>query len=827
MAVRISVAALLLATLVNAQQSHITCDTPWVVDPNEFTQPQNLSFQLALKDLKVDWYQRLGCRPILYNQPLSAQIPSTLSNITSVVIGNSNSSCIQPYLSAVPPSCLSGWENHCLVIVNDLYFGGKTLIAVGSDTRGAIFAAYSIADVILNIQPFDYWLHIVPDRVSSLSVNSSLRYVPGSPAYKFRAFFVNDEDLFGGLHNDPLAESVWSMDLWDKLYSTLLRLKANAVLPGTNVFPDNPAYTLANRRGLALSSHHYNILGLSPVAQGVTEWFPADYNYQARPDAMLWAWNASAYAWSKYDQVFWTIGYRGAGDEAASCLGTCTVADKADHVSWAIHNQTQLVHQFNPDAEFYTWLWDEGLSYLESGHLKVPPNTTVVFTDNGNGDVAGLEYATSGAGIYTHVAMLDGVANQLTEMVPISRIFGSIAKFVQKKATSLFVLNISDLLPYIMGTLANFQAIYSPQTYFCNQTLHNECDQLQLSWIADWSASTFRIAQQDAQTVATAYAAYYNVSYIQAGRADDLLSNLIRTTADTISTDQAWWDVTVSTRDALFQQTIKLGANDYNWTQASAILCKALSMSQDVGSRVPAGRQQAFATTVLNSISYHCHATSALVLVQAAAEASSKDKTAAKELLLQAMPHMDAIALSLRQAEGTRFSGLFANDDLTCQPRARRAVLSAVAKLDNTPVSKAFSAATGRDALSCRGYSYMYHYQYGFGRTHYPTQFATPDVNMFDWPQAYCTYSDATTSNSSWCIPHPTGAVFKGDSVKITLKSASGAPVRYTVDGTEPNDSSPIASSVTLKATTTIKVQLADVNTAPQPATTMMFTKQE
>ena len=120
----------------------------------------------------------------------------------------------------------------------------------------------------------------------------------------------------------------------------------------------------------------------------------------------------------------------------------------------------------------------------------------------------------------------------------------------------------------------------------------------------------------------------------------------------------------------------------------------------------------------------------------------------------------------------------------------------------------------------------MYHYQYGFARSHYPTQFASPDVNMFDWPQAFCTYVDSTKSNTSWCIPHPTGAVFNGDSVLVTLQSASGAPVRYTVDGSEPNASSPIASQVKLSATTTVKVQLASVGTAPQPATVMVFTKQ-
>ena len=157
--------------------------------------------------------------------------------------------------------------------------------------------------------------------------------------------------------------------------------------------------------------------------------------------------------------------------------------------------------------------------------------------------------------------------------------------------------------------------------------------------------------------MATAYTAYYNVSYIQDGRSDDLLSNLIRKTADTITT-QAWQSVSVSTQDSLFQKTVTLRGNDYNWTQAAGVLCKALAMAQDVATRLPAGRQQAFATTVLNSISYHCHATSALVLVQAAAEAFvNKDTASAKSRLLQAMPHMDDIAASLRLAE-VRLVGL-------------------------------------------------------------------------------------------------------------------------------------------------------------------------
>lgn len=58
-----------------------------------------------------------------------------------------------------------------------------------------------------------------------------------------------------------------------------------------------------------------------------------------------------------------------------------------------------MVRRIDPNPRFYTWLWDEGLSYLEAGYLKIPPNTTAIFTDSGNGEVEGLQYATSGAGI--------------------------------------------------------------------------------------------------------------------------------------------------------------------------------------------------------------------------------------------------------------------------------------------------------------------------------------------------------------------------------------------------------------------------------------------
>ena len=53
----------------------------------------------------------------------------------------------------------------------------------------------------------------------------------------------------GYFRRDPMGESVWDMRTWDNLYETLLRAKANMVIPGTSPNPDERHIALANRRG--------------------------------------------------------------------------------------------------------------------------------------------------------------------------------------------------------------------------------------------------------------------------------------------------------------------------------------------------------------------------------------------------------------------------------------------------------------------------------------------------------------------------------------------------------------------------------------------------
>src|SRR6185369_11664656 len=50
-----------------------------------------------------------------------------------------------------------------------------------------------------------------------------------------------------------------------------------------------------------------------------------------------------------------------------------------------------------------------------------------------------------GQGMYYHVAMLNGRANQLSEMVPVDRIYSEFGRYINAGATGYMLLNTSDL----------------------------------------------------------------------------------------------------------------------------------------------------------------------------------------------------------------------------------------------------------------------------------------------------------------------------------------------------------------------------------------------
>ena len=99
--------------------------------------------------------------------------------------------------------------------------------------------------------------------------------------------------MLGYFRRDPAGESVFDLRTWDTIYETLLRNKANMIIPGTSPNPDEPSLALANRRGLTLSQSHFEIVNF-----GAREWLNEDvaprglYNWTTNPDIMAHTWRA-------------------------------------------------------------------------------------------------------------------------------------------------------------------------------------------------------------------------------------------------------------------------------------------------------------------------------------------------------------------------------------------------------------------------------------------------------------------------------------------------------------------------------------------------------
>ena len=56
----------------------------------------------------------------------------------------------------------------------------------------------------------------------------------------------------------------------------------------------------------------------------------------------------------------------------------------------------------------------------------------------------------TGQGAYYHVAMMNGRANQLTEMVPVERIMSELGRYIKAGATHYILLNTSEIRPVPM-----------------------------------------------------------------------------------------------------------------------------------------------------------------------------------------------------------------------------------------------------------------------------------------------------------------------------------------------------------------------------------------
>jgi hypothetical protein len=399
----------------------------------------------AAQDLATDFEKVFGRKPRIVHEQREAAPVTVLIGFRSDLV------------KSIQPSGLDRPESFSISVGHPNWKGGapaKVVLLTGADMRGTMFAVYQFSEEYLGVDPLYYWTDHKPAARAEIELPANLNKTFAPPVFKYRGLFINDEDLLTGWAPGAGTDATGiSLEVWNKIYETILRLKGNIVAPGTWIFPDEPQVRLAGKRGLIITQHHAIPLGLN-----VARW-PKDvpYSYSSNPEVLERAWKDAVKAYPPGQEILWTVGLRGLSDVSYAAFDpSVRNNDQAlgSLIGKAINAQMRIVRSLRPDASFITNLWQEGARLAQDGYLSIPRDVNVVWADDGYGNLQDHGDVAAGQGAYYHVAMMNGRANQLTEMVPVQRIAAELGRYIHAGATHYLLLNTSDIRPVSMTTKA-------------------------------------------------------------------------------------------------------------------------------------------------------------------------------------------------------------------------------------------------------------------------------------------------------------------------------------------------------------------------------------
>jgi hypothetical protein len=330
----------------------------------------------------------------------------------------------------------------------------RVVCLTGADVRGTIYAIYEFSQTVLGVDPMYLWTDKQPVKRVSITLRKDFAKTYPSPVFQYRGFFPNDEDLLTGWVVPPRGEQAGiALSVWDQVFETILRLKGNMVVPGTWTFPDDAPVHAATERGLIVNQHH-----AIPLGMNVARW-PRDvpYNFSTHPEILERAWTNAVAEYKPDEEILWSVGLRGLSDSSYASLDPSVQNNDpllGQRISDAIAEQMKIVRAKYQNAQFVTDLWQEGARLMREGYLKIPPEVTLVWADTGYGDMQDGGKVGAGQGAYFHTAMMNGQANQLSEMVPVGVIQAELGRYIKAGATTYVLVNTSDLRPVTMTTRA-------------------------------------------------------------------------------------------------------------------------------------------------------------------------------------------------------------------------------------------------------------------------------------------------------------------------------------------------------------------------------------
>lgn len=573
----------------------------------------------------------------------------------------------------------------------------RDVVLAGPDVRGKIYAIYDFAERYLGIDPLYYWTDHDPARKARIEIPDSLNQTVHAPVFKYRGFFVNDEDLLTGWAPGETRDHTGiSLAAWDKIFETILRLKGNIVAPGTWIFPDEPQIALAGKRGLIVTQHHAIPLGVN-----VARWPEnAPYSYTSNPEVLQRAWTNAVAAYPQNQEVLWTVGLRGLSDSSYASYDPSVQNDTRAQgrvIGSAMAEQVRIARAAHPDASFITNLWQEGAGLVQRGELTIPEGVHAVWADDGYGNLQDGGRVSAGQGAYYHVAMMNSRANQLTEMVPVERIFSELGRYIAAGATHYVLVNTSDIRPVPMTIRALMDTAWQGRLSGDEGSAS--------AFYRRWAADQF--GTRAASKVAELYQAYFNAPAHLPGRAtreygDQLYHTEARRMILTQMLDAPLFSIPsqappwMPLRRVTNVNAAGAPVTPKEWLRES--LTTQIERTTEAQSRWDGVWQLALAARPLVATErlpfYRAHVLTMIAInrqsnmmlhdVARAIEAAGIGKTAeARQLLSQALQACDEIRRDETAAEYGRWKNWYAGDWLTNVNRTRETIALYMRRLTN------------------------------------------------------------------------------------------------------------------------------------------------
>lgn len=390
----------------------------------------------AVADLRSDLESVTGVRPDLTVLTGGQTLPKARE---LVLIGTLGSSPLIDRLVRSGRLDVTGvqgaWETTVETVVENPFPGvDRAFVIAGSDQRGTVYGVYDVSRGI-GISPWCWWDDVVPQRQTELHVLPG-RHTQGTPAVKYRGFFINDENpalgtwapAYFGPGKAPGYPGGFNAKFHARVFELMLRLKANYLWPavwGRAFALDDPEnHATAKAYGIVMGTSHE-----APMMRGIEEWnrFAVPAKRDAGGDITTpgsdpyggtgeWSFRYNGEALKKYwtdgirrmtDQGFEgvvTLGMRGNGDTGLAD------GDGIDLMREIIAAQRQILTEvtgrdLTEIPQVWT-LYKEVERYWTRG-LRAPEDVTVVFTDDNWANTRKLPdpaepVRSGGYGLYYH-----------------------------------------------------------------------------------------------------------------------------------------------------------------------------------------------------------------------------------------------------------------------------------------------------------------------------------------------------------------------------------------------------------------------------------------